>query len=358
MTGPQDRRRRYALLVAPSANRVYSGEAPRLVASEIAAFAGVLDVKVGDASPETIGGVPYVVFDADGPLSARDAATLARVSAAYALFELAGGDDTCLRPVLLSPGWRYDDDLVTIPKYTGKTNEQFTQLLLNLTVLASAHADQLPDRQLVVLDPLCGRGTTLNVALRYGYDAIGIESDFGHVEAYGAFLRTYLRRKRLKHRVEASPLRREHRRIGRRLVATVSATREDHRAGRYQTVTVFNADTRQARAFLRAGCCDVIVTDTPYGIAHGARVDEMRSRSPRDLLEEALPVWVELLRRGGALGMAFNLHVLPRPEVEEMLTGAGLEVVTGSGYGDLAHWVDQGITRDVVVARKGPGPVR
>ena len=35
---------------------------------------------------------------------------------------------------------RLDDDLITIPKYPGKTNEQFTKLLLNVTVLSSASA--------------------------------------------------------------------------------------------------------------------------------------------------------------------------------------------------------------------------
>lgn len=113
---------RYALLVAPSANRVYAGEAPRLTEAELAAFG------------ETVLGA---------------------------------------RPRDLDP-----------------------------PVLASARAGQMRQRRLAVLDPLCGRGTTLNQALRCGYDAVGIESDAGHVEAYSAFLRTYLRHQRLKHTVE------------------------------------------------------------------------------------------------------------------------------------------------------------
>ena len=82
---------------------------------------------------------------------------------------------------------RYDSDLITIPKYAGKTNEQFTKLLLNLTILlARRPRRRMLDAQLVVLDPLCGRGTTLNQALMYGYDAIGIEIDGKDVEAYAA----------------------------------------------------------------------------------------------------------------------------------------------------------------------------
>ena len=41
-----------------------------------------------------------------------------------------------------------------------------------------------------MLDPLCGRGTTLNQALTYGYDAAGIDLDGKDFEAYSAFLQT------------------------------------------------------------------------------------------------------------------------------------------------------------------------
>src|SRR5690606_1400394 len=351
---------RYALLLSPSANRVYADQAPRLAVAELAVFAHrALRPPVEDAKPRTIAGVDYLGFAAREPLTGRDVAYLSNLSGAYALFEEAGHDPDggpwpLLRPVELNPLAYYDDDLVTIPKYAGKTNEQFTRLLLNVTVLASDRADGMLQRRLVVLDPLCGRGTTLNQALRYGYDAIGVELDIGHFESYGAFLRTYLRRKRLKHTVRLEPVRRQRKRVARRMTATVAPTKEAYRAGDVQTVTVLHADTRLAGELLRANCCDVIVTDTPYGVAHGSRTAPYGSpsRHPRELLEEALPGWVRLLRPGGAAGLAFNTHVVARDTVAELLTRHGLEVVEGPGYGDLAHWVDQSITRDVLVARK------
>ena len=48
-----------------------------------------------------------------------------------ALFER---DGDALRPVELPRRDRFDDDLLTILKYPGKTNELFTKLLLNVTV--------------------------------------------------------------------------------------------------------------------------------------------------------------------------------------------------------------------------------
>ena len=91
----------------------------------------------------------------------------------YALFEVV---DDLLRPVELRPLDRYDADLITIQKYPGKTNEQFTKLLLNVTLL-SRFGRRAAARRFRVLDPLCGRGTTLNQAMMYGFDAAGVDLD-------------------------------------------------------------------------------------------------------------------------------------------------------------------------------------
>ncbi|WP_046564986.1 TRM11 family methyltransferase [Micromonospora sp. HK10] len=342
---------RYALLLAPSANRVYADAAGRLARAELDIFArsGVLDAVPVDGAVQRIGGVEYLTFAAPGPgLGVRDLAYLANLSAAYALFERVGED--LFRPVPLHPLARYDADLITIPKYAGKTNEQFTRLLLNATLLASASAGAMLDRQLVVLDPLCGRGTTLNQALMYGYDGIGVEHDGKDVDAYAAFLRTWLRRKRLKHTTETVPVRRDRRLVARRFEAVLAPSRDEHRSGTTQRVTVLHTDTVRAREVLRSRCADVLVTDAPYGVAHGSRTDQGLSRSPLELLRAAVPVWRELLRPGGALGLSWNTRVAPRAAAEAVLTDAGLRVVGGPGYLDLAHRVDQAIERDVLVA--------
>jgi hypothetical protein len=336
---------RYALLLAPSANRVYADQAARMSRAELAAFAGVLSGDVAGVGEAVLGGVGYLVFEAD--LTARDIRYLANLSAAYALFERV---DDLLRPVELMPLARYDSDLITIPKYPGKTNEQFTKLLLNLTVLASAAADRMLDGHVTVCDPLCGRGTTLNQALMYGYDAIGIEVDARDVEAYEAFLKTYLRRKRLKHTADLVPVRRGGKRAARRLEVTLAATKDDHKAGAVQKVTVLQADTTHLDGLLRSNCADVLVADAPYGVAHGSHDDEGgMSRRPLDLLERAVPQWLSLLKIGGALGLSWNTKVAKRELAEDILLANGMEIVR---YGDLSHRVDQGIERDVVVARK------
>jgi SAM-dependent methyltransferase len=337
---------RYAMLLAPSVNRVYADQAGRLSQAELAAFAPVLSSDVSEIGTTTLGGVEYLTFSAE--LSPRDVAHLSNLSAAYALFESVPED--LLRPVRLTPLARYDSDLITIPKYAGKTNEQFTKLVLNLTLLASASAARMLDGRLTVLDPLCGRGTTLNLALMYGYDAIGVELDGKDVEAYKLFLQTWLKRKRLKHTAELVPVRRQGRRAARRLEVTLAASKDDHRAGAVQKVVVLHADTTQLDGLLRAGCADVLVADLPYGIAHGSYHEEGGlSRRPLELLERAVPQWLPLLRAGGAVGLSWNTRVAKRELAEDILVANGLEVVA---YQDLSHRVDQGIERDVLVARK------
>jgi SAM-dependent methyltransferase len=331
---------RYALLLAPSANRVYADAALRLTQAELAIFGGsVLSDRPADVAELRLGGVRYLGFTAE--LTGADLGYLANLSSIYALFERVGDD--LLRPLELHPLDRYDDDLLTIPKYAGKTNEQFTKLLLNAAVLASDSGPAMLDGRLTVLDPLCGRGTTLNQALMYGYDGIGIELDGKDLDSYAAFLRTWLKRKRLKHHTELNPVRRDRRLVARRFEATIGGS---------QRLTVFHADTTEAREFLRAGCADVLVADAPYGVAHGAPGSAGRSRGLRDLLHAAVPVWAQLLRPGGALALAWNTYNADRAEVAAILAGSGLSVFDGPGYPDLEHRVDQAIIRDVLVARK------
>jgi Putative RNA methylase family UPF0020 len=341
----------YAMLLLPSANRVYSGTATGLAAAELAAFSdSVLGGALSDAEVTQLGGVPYLQFDAER-LDGRAASFLSNVSSCYALYEAHGG---MLRPVMLHPLDRYDDDLITILKYQGKTNEQFTKLLLNVTVLASAFAADMLERRLAVLDPLCGRGTTLNQALMYGYDAAGVDLDAKDFAAYGTFIKTWLKRKRIKHKADYDgPVRREGKVIGRRLQVSLAASRDEHKAGLTQRLDVVCADTTLAGEFFRPETFDVLVTDAPYGVQHGSRsMASGLARRPQDLLTAAAAGWAGLLRPGGAVGIAWNTLVAPRPEAAAILAAAGLEPVESPPYLQFRHRVDQAIVRDILVARK------
>lgn len=340
----------YALLMLPSANRVYADSAVALTQAELALFSEiVLGGRLTEPQRRQIGGVSYVTFDAEA-LDGTDIAFLSNLSSIYALFEL---DDGALRPVELHKLDRFDDDLITIPKYQGKTNEQFTKLLVNATLLSSAYAAEMPASKLALLDPVCGRGTTLNQALMYGWDAAGIDIDGKDFDAYVAFITTWCKRKRIKHHAESGQVRRDRQVVARRLNLTLAAARDDYKAGRTQRVDFVNADTVRAPEFFRAESFHLLVADLPYGVQHGSRTAAKGlTRSPLDLLASAVPAWSRLLKPGGALGISLNTLVARREVAIRILCDYGLRIADSGPYLRLEHRVDQAINRDVLVARK------
>jgi tRNA G10 N-methylase Trm11 len=272
------------------------------------------------ARVERFGGVDYVVFDA---------AAVPSLSAGHAAFEIVGD---LLRPVEVPSRQVLDDDLLTIQRYAGKTNELFTALLVNVTMAAV----EGPAARL--LDPLCGRGTTLNQAAVLGLDAAGVEHDKKDVEAYRSFLLTWLKDKRIKHRSTV---------VGRHFTVTYGSDK--------RTVEVVTDDTTGAAAHFKDRSFDVVVADLPYGVQHGARTDGTGlRRSPEDLLAAGLPVWRRLLRPTGAVGLAWNRKTLPRERLVELVEAAGLYVVERVDPDAFVHRVDRAITRDVVVATPAP----
>ena len=138
----------YILFLRPHANARYEAEAVRLAASEAEAF---LPGTQFEQDSESFG-VPCLRFSAEP----EKAACLDRHSLLYMLCEIRG--DGSFTPALRAREDRVGRDLASILKYSGKTNESFTKLLLNMTQLSSAFSG---DEKLSVLDPMCGRCTTL-----------------------------------------------------------------------------------------------------------------------------------------------------------------------------------------------------
>lgn len=365
------------LLVAPSANRVYAGSAPELTRAEVETMFdhGLLaptDPAAARVDCVRLAGVDYVRIDIPEPLTDSQIAALSTVSSGQALYAIAAGphvgehagepvgeddaapgEDVLLRPIARRPLEVFGSDLVTIQKYTGKTNEQFTALLLNVTAAVSAWPQRLLERRLHVLDPMCGRGTTLNQALAYGLSATGVDIDGKDTAAYETFLLTYLRTHKVKHRASRSPLHAAGRRVGNRWTVELAAAKDDFAAGRVQRVDVLTAHTAELDGLLRPGSVDLIVTDTPYGVQHASHADR-RVRRPLELVTAAMPGWVRLLRTGGAIGLAYNRHVVAPDDLRDVLSRNGLSVVMPRRPDAFRHRVDQSIDRDIVLARKEP----
>jgi SAM-dependent methyltransferase len=336
----------YALLVLPTHNRVYGRAALEMGLAELASLDRLLlGGRLGPAETVTMAGRPYHRLSC-AEIDAEAASVIASLSNVYAAFELAGG---ALRPLELPAVDMLSDDLVTIQRYQGKTNEHLTRLMLNLALAATGCG---PGSRATVLDPACGRGTTLNHALLRGLDAVGMEIEKAAVDAYALFLRTWLQEHRLKHRLAYRPERRDGRTVAHVLEAEFSASRQELERGRPQRVRVVATDSTRAAAHLRPGSADALVVDLPYGVQHAGRTAGRAQRGAEALLEAALPAWLEVLRPGSGACLSWNTRTLARPRLVALARGAGLEVLDGPPFDGFAHRVDQAITRDVLVARR------
>lgn len=339
---------RHALLLRANSNRVFGEAAFGLAAAELALVdEHVLGGVVVACERQEIAGVDYLVVDTSEELGDDRLAVLANLSSLHALF--AVGEDGCFRPLLSRQVQVLDADLLTIQRYAGKTNEAFTHLLVNLALAASSNGFTrvLAGERLRLLDPACGRGTTLNRAAAYGMDAIGIEADERDVEAYAVFLLTWLKDKRIKHSVDKATLRKGRATTAHRITVTYGAAKP---VGGQRVVDIVHDDTLLARDHLKSRSIDLLACDLPYGVQHGSQPGLGRlDRGPASLLEVALPVWFDLLRPGAAAALAWNRRTMPRGLLADLATDAGF-VVDRKDDDALVHRVDRAITRDVLVA--------
>ena len=89
-----------------------------------------------------------------------------------------------------------------------------------------------------------------------------------------------------------------------------------------------------------------MVTDAPYGVQKGTAG---RQDSIGGTIAAALPGWHSVLKPGGVLAISFNTHVTKRDALIRLMEKAGFEAVQTE---NLEHWVEQAISRDVILARK------
>lgn len=329
------------------------------------------------------GRAQIVAFDSslsDPELSAM----VGQLASSLALFRVDEStsvhDDVTLRPIVADDTLMFGTELVTTQRYRGKTNERLTRMMLNMGLATAGIAPWDPIG--VVLDPMCGRGTTLHWALAYGLDAVGFEPDRSSLDHQANFLRTWAKRQRLPHEAMAH---KEKNKELRHTSLSVASNREDLKAGTGQLVSTFCADGADQSIPLKANMVDVVVADLPYGVQHNKkaagkgtgknagkrsgkkRAAEAAPESPSasvgssesvELLQRLVPAWARWLRPGGAMCLAWNLKRAKRDAVKEILQSNGFSPVETEWTGKTAHRVDSTILRDVIVAELLPENLR
>ncbi len=157
----------YAILANPGHNRIYFDSAMTIACSELKAILASQGVDVTEIGSKEVGLPAALVFSCQEALSDEQTRRIAASSIYYALFEVR--EDGLLRPIQAPAFNTFPESMSQILRYTGKTNEQFTRLMVNIGISASNTGSE----QLTLMDPMCGKGTTLFEGLIHGLNVVG-----------------------------------------------------------------------------------------------------------------------------------------------------------------------------------------
>lgn len=334
---------KYIMLLWPHANVRYQNETMKLAESELRLM---LDVFAPDAeiAPYAEMNLPALEIRMEKNMDTSLLRAIKRHSLMYALFEACEGG--LLKPVCGRAEAYVGADLPGILKYKGKTNEIFLQLLVNAALYSGGFAHRGHEK-LELLDPMCGRGTTLFVGANLGWNTTGIDVDRNDLSEAGKFLKRYFEYHRMKH--ESSQ---ESRTIQGGKPVPVKLFAFADTPGHFKndekcTLRMANADAVRAREIFGKEKFHIIACDLPYGVQHSGV-----GGSPEKLLAKALPAWKEALKKGGTVAVSFNAQTLPREKVLTLMEKAGFEVKRGGAHDGFSHWVEQAVTRDIAVGRR------
>jgi tRNA G10 N-methylase Trm11 len=178
----------------------------------------------------------------------------------------------------------------------------------------------IPEAPIRILDPICGRGTTLLEGLIQGYQCTGVEIDKKQVEQLVQFFTRYLKTKKYKHRVEKRNVADHTGTLGQAYQFTMARTKESYKAGDVLSMKVIRGDTQQIPRLLRKETFHHIIGDLPYGVQHGSSSPSGSfTRNPSQLLEKSLPGWIQVLEPDGTLALSWNTFVLKRERIIDIL---------------------------------------
>ena len=329
-----------AFLLYPHQNVRYRQSLLTIAAAELSMTLAALG-RGGEVRPVEMGGAAFLTFDCDH-LTQRDVRMLSELASVYVMFTM---EDAQMVPMESAHPNYIGEDLPALLKYKGKTNEMFTDAMITMALASSAFMP-VHDSQLIVCDPMAGRGTTMMLALRRGYHGVGIEIGKADVKECCDYMTRYLEYHRIKHKRSETSLTVRGKCGGRETKFVLSDTAEHFKDGDTRTLRMICGDTRDAAALLKPQSVHLMVTDIPYGVQKGTAG---KQDSIGGTLERALPAWHDTLKPGGVLAMSFNTYVTRRAELERLCALAGFEIVQ---TGSLEHWVEQAINRDVILARR------
>ncbi|GAD90749.1 hypothetical protein VHA01S_055_00050 [Vibrio halioticoli NBRC 102217] len=339
----------YAILANPGHNRIYFDTAVKIACSELKAILSSMEIAVDEVTEKDIGLPAALVFETEQQLDDAQLQRLSSSSIYYAIFQVM--DSGLLKPLQPQAFNTFPESMSQILRYTGKTNEQFTRLMVNLG-LSAAKTDS---QRKCLMDPMCGKGTTLYEGLIQGLDVMGVEINAKWVQEIQTFIVKYMKNGRYKHKVtKEKRTGAGGKKIADGFVVNAAVTKEAFIKDQGQSLKLYASDTRIVNQIIKKNSCDVMVSDLPYGVQHGSKSakDTKMARSPLELLEEALPAWKSVLKPKGSIVLSFNEFTLKWTELAELFAKQGFEVQDQEPYIGYLHRVDQSINRNIFIAVK------
>lgn len=339
----------YAILANPGHTRIYFEEAVSIACLELEAMVSARDIKIEEIVEGNIGLPACITFKTDNRLTDEDFKVISSSSVYYALFEIVEGG--LLKPVMPVDFRHFPESLTQILKYNGKTNELFTRLIVNLAVAAC----KTGSKKLRLIDPMCGKGTTLYEGIIRGYDVTGIEINSQWASEIQTYLVRFLKMGKYKHKAQKEKRSgKGGKKIADYFNLVTASTKEEFNKGEVQSIDLFNSDTRNANVLIKKNSCDILISDLPYGVQHGSKNsnDTSMERSPLELLKEAIPAWHHVVKTKGSLVLSYNEFTLKYKDVAKVLEENGFKVLDEAPYFGYIHRVDQSINRNLIVAIK------
>lgn len=346
---------KYLILQNPGHNRVYYNVADKLALAELKLASKKLSVDCINIDIAEIKNIRYLSLETESILNDDDIQILSRLSFVFALFILDEKDGhECLVPIAQHEHQYLDNKISSLLKYPGKTNELFTKMMINVALLAS---DFNYSDSIKMLDPVAGKGTTLFEAGVYGFDAYGIELEPKSVHETLIFFKKYLQTERIKHQASKNQIYgpNKHEAIMMDKFEFANNKEDFKNPDLVKTLGIVNGNSTNAFKYFKKPMFNLIVGDLPYGIAHGNVKDKKsasKTRNPSDLLDECLPEWSKVLKKGGVIVMAWNSFIVGRNRLSDTFKTHGLEVLSEAPFNEFEHMVDRSIKRDIIVAKK------
>lgn len=309
-----------SLLVSPLAKGAFFGEYLEAAHAELSGFLG------DPGAHRRVGQLDFL----DCAASDAQLKGLTRLSFVHGIFEQDGGQ---LRPLDIEASFALHPDFVFGSKYRGKTNEIFTQFLINV---GRQHLAGDRAKAPKLLDPMCGRGTTLLWAFRYGIAAKGIEQDERALGEARQNIKKWCKIHRQKHEFTEGFVGRSNKQnIGRFIRFAVEGV----------ALQLIRGDTTNADDLLKDETFDLVIADLPYGVQH---VSAKGTRNPIATLRAAAPGWAQRVKRGGVMVLAYNRNLPSRSDLVACFEGTGLELSPFS----IPHRMSESIVRDVLVCTR------